>query len=140
MRRDAGLLLDTHVWVYYARGAKELPSIVIRAIDDARQQGTLFVSVISVWEIALLVRKKRLALPMSPLRWTEEALKLRGLHLLPLTPEVAIESVYLPEPIHRDPSDRILIASARLEGMTLVTRDREILSFAKATKLSVLEA
>ena len=140
MRRDVPLLLDTHVWVYYARGADELASAVARAIDDARDHGSLFVSVISVWEIALLVRKKRLALPMSPARWTEEALKLSGLHLLPLTPEIAIESVYLPEPIHRDPSDRILIASARLEGMRLVTRDREILSFAKATKLSVLEA
>lgn len=140
MRRDAALLLDTHVWVYYAGDAEELPASVVRAIEKARNSGSLYVSVISVWEIALLVRKKRLALPMSPARWTEEALKLTGLKLLAFTPEIAIESVELPESMHKDPADRILVASARVERMTLVTRDREILEFAKAANLSVMEA
>lgn len=140
MSRNVALLLDTHVWVYYAGVPNELLPAVVRTIDKARDTGLLFISVISIWEIALLVRKKRLALPMSPARWTEEALKLTGLNLLAFTPEIAIESVDLPEPMHKDPADRILVASARVERMTLVTRDREVLAFAKATKLSVLEA
>ena len=140
MGRDIALLLDTHVWVYYADGGHELPRTVLRAIEKARESGSLFVSVISVWEIALLVRRKRLALPMSPARWSEDALRLSGLNLLAFTPEIAIESVDLPEPMHKDPADRILVASARVERMTLVTRDREVLAFAKAIQLSVLEA
>lgn len=133
-------MLDTHIWVDYASVPTELPTAVVRAIDQGRDTGSVFVSVISVWEVALLVRKKRFVLPMSLSRWTEEALNLRGLNLLAFTPEIAIESVELPEPMHKDPADRILVASARVERMTLVTRDREILDFAKATNLSVIEA
>ena len=70
----------------------------------------------------------------------EEAIHLSGLNLLALTPEIAIESVALPEPMHKDPADRILVASARVERLTLVTRDRELLAYAKATTLSVMEA
>lgn len=140
MKSGTALLLDTHIWVDYASVPTELPTTVVGAIDQARATGSVFVSVISVWEVALLVRKKRFALPVSLLRWTEEALNLRGLNLLAFTPEIAIESVELPEPMHKDPADRILVASARVERMTLVTRDREILDFAKATNLSVMEA
>ncbi len=72
--------------------------------------------------------------------WIKEALGKPGLNLLPFTPEIAIESVNLPEPMHKDASDRILVASARIAGLVLVTRDKEILAFANATKLKCLQA
>ncbi len=87
-----------------------------------------------------MVRLKRLSLPTSVSRWIEDALLLPGIQLLSFTPEIAIGSVDLPEPMHKDPADRILVATARIEQLILVTRDRDILSFAKATKLACLQA
>ncbi len=88
----------------------------------------------------MLVKQNKLALHTNVGRWVEEALAKPGINLLSFTPEIAIESVNLPEPMHKDPADRILVASARVERLTLVTRDREILDFAKLTKLAVLQA
>ena len=140
MKSRGALLLDTHVWLHYVEGLTLLRASVIDAIEEARMEEGVFVSVISVWEIALLVRLRRVALSHSVVRWTEQALARPGIRLLAFTADIAIAAVDLPEPMHKDPADRILVASARLERMTLVTRDQEILAFAKATKLSVLEA
>lgn len=140
MKRSGALLLDTHIWLYYMEASTTLDASIVRAIEHARGSGSVFLSVISIWEIALLVRLRRLALNTSVSRWTEQALALPGVALLPLTPEIAIESVDLPEPMHKDPADRILVASARVERMTLVTRDREILAFADAIKMACLRA
>lgn len=140
MKNRNPFLLDTHVWLRYVEGATGLRSSTIETINDACADEAVFVSVISVWEIALLVRLRRLALSSPVSQWTKQALIRPGIRLLAFTPEIAIESVDLPEPMHKDLSDRILAASARVERMTLVTRDREILEFAKAIKLSVLEA
>ncbi len=140
MSSRAPLLLDTHIWVDFINASPTLRPGAIAAIDSARSTGSAFVSVISIWEIALLVRLKRLSLHSPVTRWVEDALKLPGINLLPFTPEIAIQSVDLPEPMHKDPADRILVASARVERLTLVTRDRDILTFAKAVKLSCLQA
>jgi PIN domain nuclease of toxin-antitoxin system len=113
---------------------------LIDTIETSRTSGTVFVSVISVWEIAQLVRLKRITLHTSVTRWVEDALMLPGVQLLPFTPQIAIDSVDLPDPMHKDPADRILVATARIERLTLVTRDRDILGFAKATKLACLQA
>ena len=131
----AGLLLDTHIWVKYINGTPDLKPTAVSAIEAARNSGQVFVSVISVWEIALLVRKQRLALPLGVQRWVQQAFLLPGVQLLPFTPEIAIESVDLPDSLNRDPSDRILVASARIEQLRLVTRDKDIIRFAKQHKL-----
>jgi PIN domain nuclease of toxin-antitoxin system len=140
MNNDPRLLLDTHVWVHYINATPGLRIETIRAIDTARISGSVFVSVISIWEIALLVRLRRLALHTSVSQWADQALALPGVSLLSFTPQIAIDSVDLPDPMHKDPSDRILVASARVERLTLITRDRDILSYAKATKLACLPA
>jgi PIN domain nuclease of toxin-antitoxin system len=140
MNKDPKLLLDTHVWVHYINATPGLRPETIRAIDKALISGSVFISVISIWEIAMLVRLRRLALHTSVSQWAEQALKLPGTSLLALTPEIAIDSVDLPEPMHKDPSDRILVSTARIERLTLLTRDRDILAFAKATKLACMQA
>jgi PIN domain nuclease of toxin-antitoxin system len=140
MNKDPKLLLDTHVWVHYINATPGLRPETIRAIDRALISGSVFISVISIWEIALLVRLKRLALQTTVSQWAEQALKLPGTSLLAFTPEIAIDSVELPEPMHKDPSDRIVVSTARIERLTLVTRDRAILAFGKATKLACMQA
>jgi len=134
------LLLDTHVWVLYANKTPGLKKSTIEAIDGGLESGTIFVSAISVWEIALLVRQNKLALQTSIERWIDQALAVSGLQLLPFSPQIAIESVNLPQPMHKDPADRILVASARVERLTLVTSDKAVLDFAKSTGLAHLRA
>jgi PIN domain nuclease of toxin-antitoxin system len=134
------LLLDTHIWLRYQGISGDLRKAALPLIHAASSAGKLYVSVISIWEIAMLVRLGRLGLSSSVERWTEEALSKPGIHLLPLNPEIAIDSVNLPEPMHKDPADRILVASSRVERLTLVTRDQKIIEFAKITKLAYLLA
>jgi PIN domain nuclease of toxin-antitoxin system len=140
MNNRSPFLLDTHVWLNYLNASRPLRPAVIEGIEANRVNGTVFISVISIWEIAQLVRVKRISLNSSVSQWIKEALTLPGINLLPLTPQIAIDSVELPEPMHKDPADRILVATARIEQLTLVTRDRDILSFAKAIKLPCLQA
>jgi PIN domain nuclease of toxin-antitoxin system len=135
-----GLLLDTHIWVRFINGTPGLKPSSIALIDAARATGEAFVSVISVWETALLVRKKRLDLPISVERWVQQALRLPGIRLLTLTPAIAIESVALPDSLNRDPSDRIIVASARIENLRLLTRDKDIIRFAAQTRLRLERA
>lgn len=95
---------------------------------------------ISVWELAMLERDGKLALSGGANHWIEEALANPGIFLLPFSPQIPIDSAHLPDPMHKDPVDRILIASARIEKLTLVTSDKSILAFAKATSLARLRA
>ena len=134
------LLLDTHIWLRHLGISGTLRASAIPAIDAAAAVGRLYVSVISVWEVALLVKLGRVSVQPNIHSWIKDALAQPGLHLLPFTPEIAIESVNLPESMHKDPSDRILVASARIAGLVLVTRDKEILAFANMTKLKCLQA
>jgi PIN domain nuclease of toxin-antitoxin system len=137
MSSPNALLLDTHVWVRYINGAPALKPAAIQSIERARRAGTAYVSVISIWEIALLVRKGRMDLPVGVERWVHRALELPGVQLVSFTPQIAIESVQLPDSLNKDPSDRILVATSRIQGLTLVTRDKDIIRFAKQTNLSL---
>lgn len=139
--RATGIVLDTHVWVWLANGAaEELSPDCAREVEKAAGQGAVGVSVISVWEVAMLEARGRIRLSRSVEEWTRAGLRARGVRLIGLTPEIAIESTRLPDRAPRDPADRILIASARIEGARLATRDRTILDYAAAGRLQVLDA
>ncbi len=129
------LLLDTHIWVRYLKGDPTLAPGIVQAVETAREQGEAFISVISVWEVAMLVGKNRLDLPVAVDRWIERALQLPGIQLVAFSPAIALETVRLPEPMHKDPADRILVATALIENLQLVTLDKAILRFARETKL-----
>jgi PIN domain nuclease of toxin-antitoxin system len=135
------LLLDTHCWLWTQAGNTEKFSRQgRRLIDKATQSGDLRVSVISVWEIGMLEAKGRLALKMSCTDWVNQALATPGLSLLPLTPEIAIESSRLPGEIHADPADRILIATARITGAQLLTADQRLLDYGRQRHAMIVPA
>lgn len=137
----SALLLDTHVWLWYAEGvAKRLKPTVVSRIEDALLTNRLHVSVVSVWEIGLLVAKNRITLSAPVKDWVQQATAIPGLRLRPLDWPSAIESTLLPGTPHSDPADRLLIATARIGGYTLVTRDRKILDYGKAGHVNVLAA
>lgn len=123
------LLLDTHVWIWLLEDCQELSPAVVKRLDSAAKSGGLFVSAISVWELATLAAKGRLRFPVPLETWVDSALRQPGMRLLPLSPAISLESARLVD-FHGDPADRILVASARLENLVLVTRDRKILEWA----------
>ncbi len=137
---NSGLLLDTHIWFKHQALPHLLKPEIVDMIDNAADRDEVYVSVISIWEFAMLERDKKLELNGGVDRWCREALSKPGISLLPLSPEIAIDSVYLNEPMHKDPADRILVASARVERLTLVTRDGAILKCAKAVGIHCLRA
>jgi PIN domain nuclease of toxin-antitoxin system len=125
------LLLDTHVLFWAAWNQPRLGRQTAKAIDLASRQDRLAVSAITPWEIGLLDSKKRIILHKEPLAWIREVLAQPGLSLIPLEPEIAVASSRLPFDMHPDPADRILVATARHLGATLVTADANLLKLAK---------
>ena len=135
----SGLLLDTHIWLWYAEGIADMLSAdTLAQIEEARQERRLHISVISVWEIGLLLAKNRIVLSAPLQDWIEQGAALPGLRVRALTTEVALESTLLPGEPHADPADRFLIAEARVAGLTLVTADRQIIDYGRAGHVRVL--
>lgn len=113
-------------------GAPGKLSNQIRArIQAASGRGQVYVSAISVWEVATLESKGRITLSMDCRAWVDRALAAPGVQLAELTPAIAVDSTRLPGGLHGDPSDRILVATARSLHGTLVTRDELILNYSK---------
>lgn len=140
MRAESPLLLDTHIWLWLASGVqgKICPS-TLRTIERAGQRRTLFVSIISVWEIALLESKRRIALPMPTQKWMARALDNPEIQLIGLDdPEIVLDSCHLPEEFHADPADRFLVATARARSATLVTADQRILDYSRLGHVKTL--
>lgn len=141
---DAGVpltLLDTHVWIWMVEGdATQVGPEAVASIEDAARGGAVCVSPISVWEVAMLESRGRLSLSRALDDWVRAALGAPGVRLLPLSPEIAIESARLPGEPNGDPADRILMASARILGARLATCDRAILEYSEGGRLSVLDA
>jgi PIN domain nuclease of toxin-antitoxin system len=125
------LLLDTHVVVWLVFGESMLGSRARKAIKQAALDERVRVSAITPWEIGVLVSKGRIDLHQDALQWTQSALRLPGVKLADLSPEIAVASTRLPWEIHGDPADRILAATARHLGATLVTADRQLLEYAR---------
>jgi PIN domain nuclease of toxin-antitoxin system len=124
------LLLDTHIWIWLVRGEGRIAEDILELIFAAAGAGSMFLSVMSIWELSLLDAKGRITLNVPCLTWVRTALDRSGAVTVPLTAEVAVSCHQLPGQLHSDPVDRVLVATARIEGLTLVTRDRAILEYA----------
>ncbi|MBI4352313.1 MAG: type II toxin-antitoxin system VapC family toxin [Candidatus Omnitrophica bacterium] len=136
---DELILLDTHIWIWLVNDDKKIhsPKFLSR-VNHAASKGAIRVSIISVWEVAVLEAKGRIVLPYSVLEWVQRALKAPGTMLEPLTPEVAINSTKIGPDFHEDPADRILVATAKSLGAALATCDARILSYSKEHSLPTL--
>lgn len=138
---DPPLLLDTHCWLWIEDDTvQHLSSAAATAIRRASAEDRLLLSVISVWEVALLEAKGRIDLELDCQTWVRQALATPGLMLAPLTPEIAIASTRLPGDLHGDPADRLIVATARAHGATLMTRDSKLLAYGRAGHASVMRA
>jgi len=134
MRRP--FLLDTcaALWIV----ADQISQDVADALAEARGHGFLtYVSPITAWEIGLLARKRRFKSHHSPQRWFEILMGKPGAALAELTPAVLMESSFLPGSLQGDLADRIIAATAREYGFTVMTRDRGLLDYGRDGYLGV---
>lgn len=131
------LLLDTHVWIWLASGNSILFPSARKAIDQAREREHLLISPISIWEMSMLVERKRIVLAMELADWLQKWIELPGLVTAEFSFQVALLSNRLPGNLHEDPADRILIATAYEENAVLVTADEKILTYGEDAFISV---
>lgn len=130
-------LLDTCAALWIVAGAVS-PDIAA-ALADARNHGLLtYVSPITAWEVGMLARKGRFRSHYTPQRWFEQLMSAPDMVLAKMPARTLLESSFLPGKLHFDPADRIIAATAREFGFTVVTRDAALLEYAKAGHLSVL--
>ncbi|MBI4397983.1 MAG: type II toxin-antitoxin system VapC family toxin [Candidatus Omnitrophica bacterium] len=130
--RDELILLDTHIWIWYvSKEIRQIPSAAHAKIVKAEIAGLLRICYFSIWEIGLLEQKGRIHLAMDSLEWVKNAMEQTNASLAPLTPEIIIKSTRLPGNLHADPTDRILVATARNIDATLMTRDERIIQYGR---------
>lgn len=121
------LLLDSHVFLWYSKENSPLPA---SAVEMIRKHESVFVSAASIWELTIRIMSGKLDERRSLLRLADEF----GFASLPVTPVHATAISALPQP-HRDPFDRLLLAQAKVEDLTLVTHDDVLAHYGVAVLL-----
>ncbi len=120
------IVLDTHAWVWWVSGSTELSRRARRAIEAGVEDGSVRVSAISVWEVAQLVARGRLELTVDVADWVGSCEALPFLGFVPVDSRIALRSTDLPAPLHEDPADRVIVATALVLGAPLVTKDNRL--------------
>ncbi|MBD2163274.1 type II toxin-antitoxin system VapC family toxin [Calothrix membranacea FACHB-236] len=121
------IVLDTHIWVWWVQNDSRLTKQQQKWLQNYVTDG-LGVSILSCWEVAKLVEKKRLILPLSIDQWLEAALAYPGVQLLNLSLPIIVDSTQL-SGFHSDPFDQLIVATARFYNCPLLTADEKILNF-----------
>lgn len=135
----ATILLDTCAVIWIMED-KPLAPAAIEAIDAAGHQGLpLMVSPITGWELGLAFSLGRLRSPLHLEEYLRRVHAIPGLKAAPLTAEILLRSSFLPGRVHKDPADRIIAATAREFGYTVMTRDRALLDYAAEGHLRAVE-
>lgn len=136
---NSRLLLDTCAVIWLAEGAEVAPAALSVINDVLKKDGVIFLSPVSAWEIGMLVAKGRVRLRLDPVAAYRALLRLPKVEEVALTAEILVGSSFLPGHPHADPFDRVIVATAREHGLTIVTRDRAILTYAEAGHVAALE-
>ncbi len=132
------LLLDTHIWIWLINGNDELNrKEYLRLIEQYARRDALRVSAISVWELGMLVAKKRLTLSKAVSHWVKESFNGHGLAIEPLSVDILLESTQMGGEVHGDPADRLILTTAKNIHATIMTADTKMISYCKSHGLPV---
>jgi len=105
---------------------EKLSNKVKKLLHNIKKYDELLLSAISPWEFSKLIEKKRIGISCNPEEWIKIALDMPKLRIVPLDPILAYRSTVLPQPFHDDPADQIIVATAREENATILTKDQKI--------------
>jgi len=128
------IVLDTHIWIWWVQGDGRLTARQRKTIEDNEPDG-LGISAISCWEVAKLVEKGRLTLPVTVDEWLELALSYPGITLLPLSPTISVASTRFTSNFSQDPADQIIAATAQVYDCPLITADAKLLGYPQLTTI-----
>lgn len=120
-------LLDTHVWWWWVNGDRRLSRAQQRVLRSTSPENPVLLSDISLWEIATLVSLGRLSIDLTLREWLERAAAEPLVRRCHISPAIAAEVAALPDSFPRDPADRVIVATARVHGARLLTRDAAII-------------
>jgi PIN domain nuclease of toxin-antitoxin system len=134
------IILDTHVLLWSLLQPEELSETIKQNIGLAQENNQLFICSISLWEIAMLKLKKRINIYEPIKDFLESISNINGLSIKDISIEIAAESISLMDDFHGDPADRIIVATARCYGATLLTRDQKVLNWANLGHIKSLLA
>lgn len=121
------IVLDTHIWIWWVDEAPKLSPANLEIIQNQQDSG-LGISIISCWEIAKLVEKGRLSFDRPVSEWLDLALTYPGIELIDLSLPIILQSTRL-EGFHNDPADQIIVATAKVLNVPLLTQDTKILAY-----------
>ena len=128
------ILLDTHVWWWAVSEPNQLSQKAHRLISGTRPDQRAIAS-ISIWEFAVMVNRGRIKLKITPEEWLDYAIDRTGLAVFDFSPKIALESCNLPGDFHRDPADRIIVATSRVHVSKLITKDQKIIDYPYVTSV-----
>ena len=124
------IVLDTHILIWWATGdLKKLSSNAIAAIDQETQAGEIIISSISAWEIAMLINKDRIVISMDLDEWLFTIEQIDAVKFYAVDNDIAIKSANLPGEFHKDLADRMIVATARKLGSSLISADEKIINY-----------
>jgi PIN domain nuclease of toxin-antitoxin system len=129
------IILDTHVWLWWASAPGNLSDAARDAIEGAIAKGKVHISSMSVWEVAMLAARGRLQLSLPLAEWVKRSERLPFFRFVPVTNRIAMMSVALPGEFHNDPADRIIVATTLLSRGSLVTADDKIIRYGQVNTI-----
>jgi len=125
------LLIDTHIWIWYATGDERLGVQEKQIFNEALRHKKILISSVSILELAKLVQRRRVTLQMSVRELIAHSKSQDGIAFVAIDADIALASCELPEPLHKDPADRLLIATALEYGARIMTHDKLMRSYLK---------
>jgi PIN domain nuclease of toxin-antitoxin system len=134
------VVIDTHILLWSLLKPEELSQETKQHIISAQDHGQLFICSISLWEIAMLKSKKRINIYEPIKDFLGSIANTTGVSVKDISPEIAAESIMLMDDFHGDPADRIIAATTKIHGATLLTRDQKILTWASLGHIKSIQA
>ena len=119
-------LLDTHAWIWWIDQDARLGARTIAVLDSLSRDQRPFLCDISLWEVAMLVERGRIELDLPLGEWLDAAAHPRSVQIVSITPRIAAAVASLPDSFHRDPADRLIVATSRALGLPVLSHDRLI--------------
>jgi len=129
------IVLDTHAWVWFVDDPRQLSVPARKATETALAGGSIVISSISSWEVAMLAASGRLKLTIDVRDWIAKCEALPFFNFVPVDNTIFVRSVFLPGRLHADPADRIIIATALTRDIPIVTKDRKIRSYPRVRSI-----
>ena len=120
------ILLDTHAWLWLCVEPRRLSTAAVATIRGGLRAGGIGIAAISLWEMAMMVALGRVVPRGTPEAWLSDLVERAAVHVRPITPVVAALATRFPDDFPADPADRLIAATARADGLTLVTRDARL--------------